>query len=194
MRIDHCRRFIRVMKTHLGRNLVIAIGSLVLLVAASAQDAPKIGGVTIVTAGDISITKTNGKTVVVINFGSGKATGSDTRITILGPYSLDANGGVKEVKGPQGIELHVMSHEELRLEAPEIAEWEHTHKFTEYTACSKIPAFPACGHPVCDQFGHPKDQCRYNSESGCACVAPGGGPCSETAARAKQNHTEIAKD
>ncbi|HTR25693.1 MAG TPA: hypothetical protein VMI10_17080 [Terriglobales bacterium] len=180
------------MKTLLKRTFAIAVCALSLLSVAPAQapNRPDTSIITIVTAGDVTITKANGKTAVVINFGSGRATGGDTRITILGPYSLDANGGVKEVKGPQGIELHVMSHEELRLEAPEIAEWEHTHKFTEYTACSKIPAFPACGHPVCDQFGHPKDQCRYNSESGCACVAPGGGPCTDTAKKEKHHGAE----
>jgi hypothetical protein len=150
-----------------------------------------------VTAGDISLTKTaDGKTSVVINFVPGKAKSGDTRITISGPYSLDVNGGVKEVKGPQGIELHVLSHEDLRLEATEIATWEHAHKFTEYSACGKIPAFSGCGHPVCDQFGHPKDQCRYNSDSGCACVAPSGGPCAESANRweRKQNRAEMAKE
>jgi hypothetical protein len=184
------------MKTLLKRTLAIATCVLSFLGAALAQDAPQPDAVTIITPGDISITKADGKTVVVINFVPGKATTGDTRITISGPYSLDVNGGVKEVKGPQGVELHVLSHEELRLEAPEIANWEHTHKFTEYTACSKIPAFPACGHPVCDQFGHPKDQCRYNSASGCACVAPNGGPCAETASRKgnRQSQSEQAKD
>jgi len=174
----------------------MTVCALLIVIGLRAQNAPKADSVTIVTAGDISITKANGKTAVVINFGSGKATGSDTRITISGPYSLDANGGVKEVKGPQGVELHVLSHEELRLQAPEISDWEHTHKFTEYTECSKIPAFPACGHPVCDQFGHPKDQCRYNSESGCACVAPGGGPCADTAQvkEGRRSLAELARD
>jgi len=180
------------MKTLLRSILAITV----LIPFATAQDTPGSNTVTIVTGGDISITKANGKTAVVINFAPGKSTSSDTRITISGPYSLDANGGVKEVKGPQGVELHVLSHEELRLEAPEIANWEHAHKFTEYSACGKIPAFPACGHPVCDQFGHPKDQCRYNSESGCACVAPGGGPCAETASRERGNQRmiQLAKD
>jgi hypothetical protein len=45
----------------------------------------------------------------------------------------------------------------------------------------KIPKFSACGNPVCDQPDHPDDQCRYNSDSGCSCVAPGGGPCSQAA-------------
>jgi hypothetical protein len=82
--------------------------------------------VTIVTAGDISVTRaTDGKTAVSINFVPGKAKSGDTRITISGPYFLDVNGGVKEVKGPQGVELHVLSHEELRFEAPEIGLWEH---------------------------------------------------------------------
>ena len=186
------------MNTRLRSSYTITVCTLLIAGIALAQEAPKrdsSASITIVTAGDISITKAaDGKTAVVINFVPGKAKSGDTRITISGPYSLDVNGGVKEVKTPQGIELHVLDHEELRLEAPEIATWEHAHKFTEYSACGKIPAFAGCGHPVCDQFGHPKDQCRYNSESGCACVAPGGGPCSETATRKKQNNTEIAKD
>ncbi len=138
--------------------------------------------VTIVTAGDISITRAaDGKTAVFINFVEGKAKSGDTRITISGPYSLDVNGGVKEVQGPQGVELHVLSHEGLRFEAPEIALWEQSHKFSQNSACMKIPKFPGCGNPVCDQPGHPEDQCRYNSSSGCSCVSPGGGPCAGTA-------------
>ncbi|HVM92770.1 MAG TPA: hypothetical protein VMT67_08175 [Terriglobales bacterium] len=184
------------MNTSRKRTFAVVAFTLLIFGIAWAQGVPTGSSVTIITAGDISITRTNGKTAIVINFGSGKVAGSDTRITISGPYSLDANGGVKEVKGPQGVELHVLSHEELRLQAPEISDWEHTHKFTEYTACSKIPAFSACGHPVCDQFGHPKDQCRYNSETGCACVAPGGGPCADSARhnRGRQSLTDIAGD
>jgi hypothetical protein len=184
------------MKTQPRQTLAITVSALLMLAIAPAQNAPKPDSVTIVTAGDISITKADGKTAVVINFVPGKAASGDTRITISGPYSLDANGGVKEVKGPQGVELHVLSHEELRLQAPEVAAWEHAHKFTEYSACGKIPAFPACGHPVCDQFGHPKDQCRYNSESGCACVAPNGGPCADTASRKseKPEKTKLAEE
>ena len=186
------------MKLLLRLTFAVAVCTLLLAGMTLAQEAPKMDGattVTIVTAGDISITKAaDGKTAVVVNFTPGKAKSSDTRVTISVPYSLDANGGVREVKGSQGVELHVLSHEELRLEAPEIATWENAHKFTEYSACGKIPAFRGCGHPVCDQFGHPKDQCRYNSESGCACVAPSGGPCAETATRAKQISNEIAKD
>jgi hypothetical protein len=186
------------MKILLTPTFTITLCTLLAVGIALAQEAPKqdsAASVTIVTAGDISITRAaDGKAAVVINFGPGKARSGDTRVTISGPYSLDVNGGVKEVKGAQGVELHVLSHEELRLEAPEIANWEHAHKFTEFSACGKIPMFPGCGHPVCDQFGHPKDQCRYNSESGCACVAPGGGPCAETATREKRNSTEIAKD
>ncbi len=186
------------MKTLLRWSFTITACTLLMVGIAPTQETPKpesAASVTIVTAGDISITKAgDGKTAVVINFVPGKAKSGDTRITISGPYSLDVNGGVKEVKGPQGVELHVLSHEELRLEAPEIATWEQAHKFTEYSACGKIPAFAGCGHPVCDQFGHPKDQCRYNSESGCACVAPSGGPCAETATGEKRNSTDIAKD
>src|SRR6202041_3750722 len=187
------------MKTRMRWSFRIALCTLLIIDVALAQEASKQdngASVTIATAGDISITRAaDGKAGVVINFGPGKAKSGDTRITISGPYSLDVNGGVKEVKGPQGVELHVLSHEELRLEAPEIANWEHAHKFTEFSACGKIPTFPGCGHPVCDQFGHPKDQCRYNSESGCACVAPGGGPC-ETASsvRGMQNRATLAKD
>jgi hypothetical protein len=137
--------------------------------------------VTIVTSGDISITRgVEGKTAVSINFVEGKAKSGDTRITISGAYTLDVNGGVKEVKGPDGVELHVLSHEELRFEAPEIALWEQSHKFSQNSACMKIPKFAGCGNPVCDQPGHPEDQCRYNSSTGCSCVSPGGGPCSGT--------------
>ena len=188
------------MKTLLRLTFTITLCALLAVGIVPAQEAPKqdsAASVTIVTAGDISITKAaDGKAAVVINFGPGKAKSGDTRITISGPYSLDVNGGVKEVKGPQGVELHVLSHEELRLEAPEISTWENAHKFTEYSACGKIPAFRGCGHPVCDQFGHPKDQCRYNSESGCACVAPSGGPCAETASskRETQTRAELAKE
>jgi hypothetical protein len=169
------------MKTPFRWTLKIAALILLASAIAPAQAAPKPGDdtVTIITTGDVSITKSNGKTAVVINFVPGKPKSSDTRITISGPYSLDVNGGAREVKGPQGLELHVLSHEDLRLEAPEIATWEHAHKFTEFTACGKIPNFQGCGNPICDQFGHPKDQCRYNSESGCACVTPTGGACAE---------------
>jgi hypothetical protein len=166
-------------------SFTITACTLLMFNIALAQETPKqdsSASVTIVTAGDISVTRaSDGKTAVSINFVPRKAKASDTRITISGPYSLDVNGGVKEVKSSQGIELHVLSHEDLRFEAPEIASWEQSHKFTENSACMKIPKFPGCGNPVCDQPGHPDDQCRYNSDSGCSCVAPGGGPCAETA-------------
>ena len=153
--------------------------------SASAQQTPKQDSnatVTIVTAGDISVTRAaDGKAAVVINFAPGKSKAAETRITITGAYSLDVNGGVIEDKGPQGIELHVLSHEELRFEAPEVVAWEQSHKYTQYTACSKIPTYPACGNPVCDQYGHPGDQCRYNTSTGCACLSPTGGPCSNAA-------------
>jgi len=172
-------------KTRLRGSFTIAICTLLTLNSALPQETLKPDSsatVTIVTAGDISVTRAaDGKTAVSINFVPGKAKSGDTRITISGPYSLDVNGGVKEVKGAQGVELHVLSHEELRFEAPEISLWEQSHKFSEDSACMKIPKFPGCGNPVCDQPGHPSDQCRYNSDSGCSCVAPGGGPCSETA-------------
>ena len=64
-----------------------------------------------------------------------------------------------QVKGPQGVELHVLSHVELRFEAPEIALWEQSHKFSQNSACMKIPKFPGCGNPVCEQPDHPEDQC-----------------------------------
>jgi hypothetical protein len=184
------------MKIRLRWSFTIAACTLLMVNSALAQGAPKqdsSASVTIVTAGDISVTRAaDGKAAVSINFVRGKAKSGDTRITIAGPYFLDVNGGVKEVSGPQGVELHVLSHEELRFEAPEIASWEQSHKFTQNSACMKIPKFPGCGNPVCDQPGHPEDQCRYNSDTGCACVAPGGGPCSETAnlphdGKAKQN-------
>jgi hypothetical protein len=168
------------MKTRLRWGFTIAVCALLTVNIALAQETSKqdnSASVTFVTAGDISITKADGKTAVSINFVPRKAKAADTRITITGPYSLDVNGGVKEVRGSQGTELHVLSHEELRFEASEIASWEQSHKFTENSACMKIPKFPGCGNPVCDQPGHPDDQCRYNSDSGCSCVAPGGGPC-----------------
>ena len=173
------------MNTRLRWSFTITLCTLLMVNTAPPQETSKQDGsatVTIVTAGDISVTRAaDGQTKVLINFVPGKAKSGDTRITISGPYSLDVNGGVKEVKGPQGVELHVLSHEELRFEAPEISLWEQSHKFSESSACSKIPKFPGCGNPVCDQPDHPRDQCRYNSSSGCSCVAPGGGPCSETA-------------
>ena len=85
------------------------------------------------------------------------------------------------MNGPDGVELHVLSHEDLRLQAPEVSSWEQTHKFSQSSACMKIPKFPGCGNPVCDQPDHPQDQCRYNSDSGCSCVSPGGQPCADTA-------------
>jgi hypothetical protein len=166
--------------------LTVVLCSLLIVTKAQSQEPPRQdtrATVTIVTAGNISITKENdGKTAVIINFVPGKAKSGDTRITISGPYSLDVNGGVQEVQGPQGLELHVLSHEELRFAAPEVSAWEQTHKYSEYTACSKIPKFSGCGNPICDQFGHPGDQCRYNSVSGCACTSPTGGPCADQAA------------
>ena len=177
------------MKTRLSHILTIALCSLLLATIAQSQEANKeptkkdtSATVTIVTAGNISVTKENGgKTAVIINFVPGKTKSSDSRIAISGPYSLDVNGGVQEVTGPQGLELHVLSHEELRFAAPEISAWEQTHKYSEYTACSKIPKFSGCGNPICDQFGHPGDQCRYNTVSGCACTSATGGPCAESA-------------
>jgi hypothetical protein len=172
------------MKTRLRWSFTIAACTLLAAHLALSQEASKQASnasVTIITAGDISITKAAGKTAVSINFVPGKAKSGDTSVTISGPFSLDVNGGVQEVKGPQGVELHVLSHEDLRFEAPEIAAWERTHKYNQYTACSKIPNFAGCGNPVCDQFGHPGDQCRYNSGSGCSCVSAGGGPCSDVA-------------
>jgi hypothetical protein len=173
------------MKTRLRSSFTVIACTLLLLHIVPAQETVKKDNsetVTIVTAGDISVTRAaDGKTAVSINFVPGRAKSGDTRLMISGPYSLDVNGGVKEVKGAQGVELHVLSHEELRFEAPEISLWEQSHKFTQNSACMKIPKFPGCGNPVCDQPDHPNDQCRYNSASGCACVSPGGGPCSERA-------------
>ena len=173
------------MKARRRWSFTITVCTLLIVNIALAQETPKQDSsatVTIVTAGDILVTRAaDGKTAVSINFASGKAKSGDTRITISGPYSLDVNGGVKEVKGPHGVELHVLSHEELRFEAPEIALWEQSHKFSQNSACMKIPKFLGCGNPVCDQPDHPEDQCRYNSSSGCSCVSPGGMPCSEPA-------------
>jgi hypothetical protein len=173
------------MKIRLQTILSIVASTTLLIAPAQPQAPPKPDAsatTTIVTAGDISITHSaDGKTAVYINFAIGKAKSADTRLTISGPYSLDVNGGVQEVQGSQGLELHVLSHEDLRFEAPEIATWEQAHKYSESTACGKIPKFRGCGNPTCDQFGHPGDQCRYNSTTGCACVAPGGGPCNQSA-------------
>ncbi len=179
------------MKKLLRRCFKISACALLLVNLALAQATQKQdASITIVTAGDISVTKAaEGKTAVSINFVSGKTKPSDTRITISGPYSLDVNGGVKEVKGPQGVELHVLSHEELRFEAPEVSEWEQSHKFSQNSACMKIPKFAGCGNPVCDQPDHPEDQCRYNSDSGCSCVSPSGGPCAQTANHAPDRRT-----
>jgi hypothetical protein len=180
------------MKTHRRWSFPITVCALLMVNIALPQQTLKQDSsatVTIVTAGDISVTRAaGGKTAVSINFVPGKAKSGDTRITISGPYSLDVNGGVKEVKGSQGVELHVLSHEELRFEAPEISLWEQSHTFSQSSACSKIPKFPGCGNPVCDQPDHPEDQCRYNSGSGCSCVALGGAPCLETA-----NHPQERK-
>ena len=129
------------MKIRLRSNFAITAWALltfnVIVNLAVAQGAPKqdtSASVTIVTTGNISVTKaSDGKTAVSINFGPGKAKSSDTRITISRPYSLDVNGGVKEVTGSQGVELHVLSHEDLRFEAPEVASWEQSHKFSQNT-------------------------------------------------------------
>jgi hypothetical protein len=173
------------MKTRLRSSFTVTACTLLMINIAQAQATPKqdtSASVTIVTAGDISVTRApDGKTSLSIKFVSGKAKSGDTRIMISGPYSLDVNGGVKEVKGPQGVELHVLSHEELRFEAPEVSLWEQSHKFSQNSSCMKIPKFSGCGNPVCDLSDHPEDQCRYNSDSGCSCVTPSGGPCAETA-------------
>ncbi len=59
------------MKALLPWFYTLAASTMLMVGIASAQDAPKPDSnatVTIVTAGDISITKANGKTAVVINF------------------------------------------------------------------------------------------------------------------------------
>jgi len=189
------------MKARLRWSFIIAACTWLTATTVRAQETVKQDNsatVTIVTAGDISVTRGNdGTTAVSINFGPGKAKPGDTRIAISGPYSLDVNGGVKEVQGPRGVELHVLSHEQLRFEAPEVSQWEQSHKFSQSSSCMKIPKFPGCGNPVCDQPDHPEDQCRYNSNSGCSCVAPGGGPCSATNASAQKGNrgeAEFAKE
>ena|ERR1700723_544878 len=172
------------MKTWLRWSFTVIACMLMINVARAQATSKQDSGasVTIVTAGNISVTKApDGKTSVSINFVSGKVKSGDTRVVISGPYSLDVNGGVKEVEGPQGIELHVLNHEQLRFEAPEVGLWEQSHKFSQYSSCMKIPKFPGCGNPVCDLSDHPEDQCRYNSDSGCSCVSPSGGPCAATA-------------
>ncbi len=143
--------------------------TLLIINIALAQDVPRSNSsanVTIVTAGDISITKAaDGKTAVWINFVPGKTKSSDTRITISGPYTLDVNGGVQEVKGPQGIELHVLSHEDLRFESTEISSWEQSHKFSQYSAAARSPAFPGCAIQFAISMVIPEIKCRYNSSS-----------------------------
>jgi hypothetical protein len=189
------------MRARLRWSFIIAVCTWLMATTARAQETVKQDNsatVTIITAGDISVTRGNdGTTAVSINFGPGKAKPGDTRITISSPYSLDVNGGVKEVQGPRGVELHVLSHEQLKFEAPEVSQWEQSHKFSQSSSCMKIPKFPGCGNPVCDQPDHPEDQCRYNSNSGCSCVAPGGGPCSGTtnpsAKKGNLGETEFAK-
>ncbi len=173
------------MKIGLRSSLASTVGILLMVNIALAQETLNKDSskrVSIITVGDLSVTHSaDGKTLVSITFAPGKAKSGDTRITISGPYSIDVNGGVKEVNGPDGAELHVLSHEDLRLQAPEVSSWEQTHKFSQSSACMKIPKFPGCGNPVCDQPDHPQDQCRYNSDSGCSCVSPGGQPCADTA-------------
>ena len=94
------------MKTRLRSSLTIAECVLLMVNIALAQETLKKDSstsVNIVTAGDLSVTRApDGKTIVSITFIQGKAKSGDTRITISGPYSLDVNGGVKEIKGPDG--------------------------------------------------------------------------------------------
>src|ERR1039457_4673175 len=89
------------MKTRLRWSFTITICTLLMVNIALPQETLKQDSsatVTIVTAGDISVTRAaDGKTAVSINFVPGKAKSGDTRITISAPYSLDVNGGVKEV-------------------------------------------------------------------------------------------------
>ncbi len=85
------------MKTRLRWSFTITACTLLMVKIALAQQTPKQDSsatVTIVTAGDISVTRAaDGKAAVLINFVPGKAKSGDTRITISGPYSLDVNGG-----------------------------------------------------------------------------------------------------
>src|ERR1700692_709879 len=90
------------MKIRLRWSFTITICTLLMVNIALPQETLKQDNsatVTIVTAGDISVTRAAaGKTAVSINFLPGKAKSDDTRITISGPYFLDVNGGVKEGK------------------------------------------------------------------------------------------------
>src|ERR1700684_4344402 len=80
------------MKIRLRWSFTIAACTLLMVNSALAQGAPKqdsSASVTIVTAGDISVTRAaDGKAAVSINFVRGKAKSGDTRITIAGPYFL----------------------------------------------------------------------------------------------------------
>ncbi|MGH9645059.1 MAG: hypothetical protein ACRD3Q_21860, partial [Terriglobales bacterium] len=115
------------MRLRLERSSAILACTLFMANVALAQTTPKQDKnetVTIVTAGDISVVRSSdGTAAIVVNFVQGKSKSGSTRITISGPYTIDVNGGVKEVKGPQGTELHVLSHEQLRLESPEVGSW-----------------------------------------------------------------------
>ncbi|MGA8540973.1 MAG: hypothetical protein WB566_15840, partial [Terriglobales bacterium] len=74
------------MKTRLRSSFTISACTLLLLNMALAQEASKHDGsetVTIVTAGDISVTRAaDGKTAVSINFVPGRAQINDTRLMI----------------------------------------------------------------------------------------------------------------
>ena len=81
------------MKIRLRWSLKVTACALLIVKTAVAQETPKTdntSSVTIITAGDISITRAaDGKTAVSVNFVPRKTKSSDTRITISGPYSLE---------------------------------------------------------------------------------------------------------
>jgi hypothetical protein len=137
--------------------------------------------VTIVTKGDISVTKAvDGKTAVIVNLAPDKIHSKETRVTFTGLYSLDANGGVKEIKKPNGIELHVLSFEEFLASVPGAGRSERGGK--DESRCHNIPNYPSCGNPICDQINYPGYVCRYHTGSGCACSKGGVAvACSELA-------------
>jgi hypothetical protein len=130
--------------------------------------------VTIVTKGDISVTDgIEGKTTVVVNFAPNNKNSKERRVVFKGVYSLDVNGGVKEVIKPDGIELTVLSYEDFRATVPAVQEWEKANSF-DTSRCHNIEHTHSCGNPICDQATYPGFTCRYNSGGGgCACTKAG---------------------
>src|ERR1022692_364126 len=94
------------MKTRLRWSFTITICPLLMVKIALPQETLKQDSsatVTIVTAGDISVTRAaDGKTAVSINFVPGKAKSGDTRITISGPLFLRCERRREGREGPPG--------------------------------------------------------------------------------------------